>query len=48
MAVATVDAKRGWESKMRLRIEQVRSTGDERILGSGQFVEQALSEDELG
>jgi REP element-mobilizing transposase RayT len=37
----------GWESINRLRREHVQSIGDERILGSGRFVEQALADDEL-
>ncbi len=38
----------GWEAINRLRSEHARSIGDERILGSGRFVEQALADDELG
>lgn len=37
----------GWESVGLMRAEHSRSIGDERILGSGGFVEQALSDDEL-
>lgn len=37
----------GWESVTRLRSEHARSIGDERILGSRQFVEQALADDAL-
>ena len=36
-----------WESASMLRSEHVRCIGDERILGSGQFVQRALEEDEL-
>jgi hypothetical protein len=38
----------GWEAVSMLRSEHVHCIGDERILGSGQFVERALVEDELG
>lgn len=37
----------GWEAVGRMRAEHSRSIGDERILGSGGFVERALSDDEL-
>lgn len=43
------DSKPWWlESIKRLRRQHVQSMGDERILGSGRFVEQALADDELG
>ena len=37
----------GWESLSRFRQEHVRIIGDERILGHSEFVEQALSQDDL-
>lgn len=37
----------GWEAIAQLKSEHSRCIGDERILGSSQFVEEALAEDEL-
>jgi REP element-mobilizing transposase RayT len=38
----------GWESLSRMRREHAARIGDERILGSSDFVEMALMEDSLG
>ncbi len=42
-----IRSHQGWENLSRLKRENVSCIGDERILGTGEFVRTALNEDEL-